>query len=260
MPEYPPLLALVLALVLGTAAVECTPRVPPVSPLHNASDDLLRNATRDDRVVDLGRRRLGDGDDGARTYAWNRCFGPATAYAGAWFARLPTARTTRFGDSLGMEYHDYNLFHEVQSHFCVCVCAILFVCGRNQHLVEPIVSLALNQLLPLRPAWVSPTVRSFSLFLCAVLYVCGRNQHLVEPIVSHALIQLSPLRPASVSPTARGRARARVEALFVASTLKLSLFLRRVHEGGHGRPRIAMKPLAPFEVAVRNVVCETCDC
>ena len=33
-------------------------------------------------------------------------------YAAAWFTHKSTALQTRFGDSLGMEYHDYNLFHE----------------------------------------------------------------------------------------------------------------------------------------------------
>ena len=78
----------------------------------------------------MTNRFVTQADDAARTYAWTRCFGPGSAYAGAWFARLSTARTTRFGDSLGMEYHDYNLFHEVQSWVRVLLfswCA----CGRR---------------------------------------------------------------------------------------------------------------------------------
>ena len=75
--EYPPLLlAAVLAVVSGTAVVEYTPRVPPVSPLHNADDGLLRHATRDDYVADLGRRRLGDGNNATSNQLGAPSFAP----------------------------------------------------------------------------------------------------------------------------------------------------------------------------------------
>ena len=245
MAEYPPLLALVLALVLGTAAVECTPRVPPVSPLHNASDDLLRNATRDDRVVGLGRRRLGDGDDGARTYAWNRCFGPATAYAGAWFARLPTARTTRFGDSLGMEYHDYNLFHEVQSHFCVCVCD--FVCSWSKSTPRRTYCIARSEsaLAPQTRLGLADRAIFFSIFVCCFVCLWSKSTPRRTDRVARADSALAPQTRLSLADRARARARSCRSSFrrFYTKTLSLS----------SSRPRGRPRPAADRDEAARAV-------
>ena len=49
------------------------------------------------------------GGDGA--YIFNRCPGPVPAYAAAWFAHVDAVLTTPFKDSLGMEYHDYNMYN-----------------------------------------------------------------------------------------------------------------------------------------------------
>lgn len=43
---------------------------------------------------------------------WRNCHGPVAAYAGAWLARRDLFQETAFGDSLGMEYHDYNVYHQ----------------------------------------------------------------------------------------------------------------------------------------------------
>ena len=48
----------------------------------------------------------------ADTTLWRNCHGPVGAYAAAWLVRRDTFCETRFGDSLGMEYHDYFLYHQ----------------------------------------------------------------------------------------------------------------------------------------------------
>ena len=48
----------------------------------------------------------------AQVTLWRNCHGPVAAYAGAWLARRDLFQETAFGDSLGMEYHDYNVYHQ----------------------------------------------------------------------------------------------------------------------------------------------------
>ena len=48
----------------------------------------------------------------AEVTLWRNCHGPVAAYAGAWLARRDLFQETAFGDSLGMEYHDYNVYHQ----------------------------------------------------------------------------------------------------------------------------------------------------
>ena len=43
---------------------------------------------------------------------FRRCAGPSSAYAGAWLAHTDTVLGTTFGDKLGMEYHDFYMFHQ----------------------------------------------------------------------------------------------------------------------------------------------------
>ena len=43
---------------------------------------------------------------------WRACPGPVAAYAGAWLATRETFLETTFGDKLGMEFHDFYMFHQ----------------------------------------------------------------------------------------------------------------------------------------------------
>ena len=46
-------------------------------------------------------------------HEWVRCTGSASAYAAAWFAEATTVDQTRWGNTLGMEFHDFNIFNQV---------------------------------------------------------------------------------------------------------------------------------------------------
>ena len=63
-------------------------------------------------VCSLARALGEDVRVGKPVTLWRNCHGPVAAYAGAWLARRDLFQETAFGDSLGMEYHDYNVYHQ----------------------------------------------------------------------------------------------------------------------------------------------------
>lgn len=50
--------------------------------------------------------------ESSKMHSWVRCTGSASAYAAAWFAEATTVHDTRWGNTLGMEFHDFNIFNQ----------------------------------------------------------------------------------------------------------------------------------------------------
>ena len=101
---------------LAKAVTRCTLALAAAtSAAVSPRSDVASGALEAKRLVNRERahRRLASSGDAAKSqHMWYRCTGSASAYAAAWFAGARTVADTRWGNTLGMEFHDFNLFNQ----------------------------------------------------------------------------------------------------------------------------------------------------